>query len=127
MKIPRLSLFYILSLVVLGTLAVLVLFRPLATGGDYSTVQKEQLMKTKDGWIIQFDLVNQEKKDVRYRLNFIIDGGTPYKEAVQVPAGGIYTYTHHVGAGRVSEGRVQMTVFLDGETKPREKATYYLK
>lgn len=127
MKIPRLSVFYILSLAVLGTLSVLVLFRPLATGGDYSTIQKEQLLKTKDGWIIQFDLVNREEKGVRYRLNFTVDASAPYEEYVLVPAGGIYTYTHHIGAERVNAGRVQMTIFRDRETTPLEKAAYYLK
>jgi len=127
MKIPRTSLFYILSLVVLGVLAVLVLFRPLATGQEFSTVQKEQLLKTSDGWIIQFDLVNQEDRDTRYRLRFTVDEGVPYEESVLVPTGGVYTYTHHVGAERVTGGRVNMTIFRDREAAPLEKATYYLK
>lgn len=127
MKLSRPGFFYILSLLLLGVLAVLVFFRPLAIGREYSAVQKEQLLKTKDGLIIQFDLVNQEEKDTRYRLNFVVDGGTPYEEFVLLPAGGVYTCTHHVEAKRVTAGRVEMTIYRDREAAPLEKATYYLK
>jgi len=127
MKLSRPGFFYIFSLLFLGVLAVLVFFRPLATGKEYSSVQKEQLLKTRDGFIIQFELVNREKKDTRYRLNFTVDGGTPYEEFVLVPAGGVYTCTHHVEAKRVTAGRVEMTIYRDREAIPLEKATYYLK
>lgn len=127
MKPSRASLFYIFSLIVLGVLAALVLFRPLVIGQEYSTVQKEQLLKTKDGWIIQFNLVNQEQKDTRYRISFTVDEGTPYEEKILVPVAGIYTYTHHIGAERINQGKVQMIIYRDEETTPLEKTVYYLR
>lgn len=46
-KMPPIRVIYILSLAVLGLLLVLAFFMPLATGKEYSTVQKEQVIKKK--------------------------------------------------------------------------------
>ena len=127
MRTPRISIVYSVSLLILGTLSVLVLFRPFATGKEFATVQKEQLLKTKDGWVIQFDLVNQEEECTRYKIRVVVDEGRPYEEIVLVRGGGIFTYVHHIKEGGVTAGIVKITIFTENDTTPIEETTYYLK
>jgi len=127
--VSKLRLFYILSLVILGVLAVFTIFRPMVTGGGYSETQRESLLKTEDGWVIQYDLINCEEKEQNYVICLTIDGGKPYEEDVMLRAGKRFTFIRRVSPHEFSgeKGEVKITIYQEGEVTPFEEATYYLK
>lgn len=118
---------YILSLVALGVLLVLTFFQPLATGKQYSTVQKEQIINTGDGWLIQFNLVNRQGSDCSFTIYEAVDTEDSCQESVLIPPGGVYVYTHHILSENVSQETVYFTIYREQEEEPVEKLTYYLK
>lgn len=118
---------YILSLVALGALLGLTFFQPLATGREYSAVQKEQMINTGDGWLIQFNLVNREGSDCSFTICEAVDTEDSCQESVLIPPGGIYVYTHHLLSEDVSQATVCYTIYREQEEEPVEKLTYYLK
>jgi hypothetical protein len=123
---PRLRIVYILSLVILGVLIAFAVFRPMIGGGEYSEVQKEQLLQTENEWIIQFNIVNHEGRDQKYTITVVVDG-KQYSEKVLIHDGRIFTYIHHIYPDRVSDGDVSFAIYKEGEATPFEEVTYYLK
>jgi len=121
----RLKIVYIASLVILGVLIAFTVFRPMAVGGEYSTVQRAQLLETEDQWIIQFDIINHEGEDKNYTITVLVDG-KQYNESVLIPDGRMFTYIHHVYPDRITDGDVRFTVYKEGEATPLEEATYHL-
>jgi hypothetical protein len=126
-KLPPLKVIYILSLAVLGVLLILTFFQPRATGKEYSTVQKEQVIKTKNGWDIQFELVNVQEENNTYEINEMLDTGVSYRGSVTIPGGGAYVFTHHIYSDDVVEGKVNYLIYKNNELEPVEKLTYFLK
>jgi hypothetical protein len=122
----RLRLVYITSLVILGVLMVSTILPPLATGSKYSEVQREQLLQTENGYIIQFDIVNHEGEDRQYTVRVSFDS-YQYAEDVSIPDGSGFTYVHHVFTDRMTEGDVSLAVYKEGEIFPFEQAIYHLK
>ena len=123
---PRLRIVYILSLVILGVLIAFTVFRPMIGGGEYSEVQKEQLLQTENEWIIQFNIVNHEGRDRNYTITVVVNG-KQYSEKVLIHDGRIFTYIHHIYPDRVSDGDVSFAIYKEGEATPFEKVTYHLK
>ena len=126
LTIPKLKLIYIASLVILGVLTVFTVFQPMATGGDYSEVQRAQLLEREDQWIIEFDIINQEGKDTSYTIKVLTDGKL-YIESVLIRDGGIFTYIHHFYPDRLTNNEVNFAVYKEGESTPVEQATYFLR
>ncbi len=122
----KLRIFYIVSLVILALLIVFTVFRPMATGGQYSEVQREQLLQTEDEWIIQFDISNREGKNTTYTINVLV-AGKQYGDRFIVQDGSTYTYIHHIRRDMVGTGEVSSTIYKEGSDTPFEQATYYLK
>jgi len=122
----RLKIVYIASLVILGVLIAFTVFRPMATGEEYSTVQREQCLQTEDEWIIQFDIINHEGIDQYYTITVVIDAKS-YSEDVLIQNGKMFNYIHHIRRNRVTEGIATFTICNKGEKTPFEQATYYLK
>lgn len=122
----RLRIAYIVALMVLGVLVVFTVFHPMATGGEYSEVQREQLLQAEDEWIIQFNIINHEGKDTNYTINVLVDGKR-YNEEVRIPDGRIFTYIHHIPSDRVTDGEVSFVIYKEGESSPFEQVTYHLK
>lgn len=118
---------YILSLAVLGVLLAVTFFRPIATGKEYSTVQKEYIVKTDQGWLIQYNLVNTGETDRSFTVLEAVDSVDICSETVQIPAGGTYVYNHHLFSEHVSQGKVSFTIYRDQEKDPVETLTYHLK
>ncbi len=126
MKISRHKIVYLLSLVVLGALLVAVFIRPAVTGNECSAIQKEQLIKTPEGWIVQFDLFNQEKSATSYDVEFQGDKNQIFREPVLIAAESSYTYIRHIKSAAVADGKVKIRIYKDGETTPFENATLVL-
>ena len=126
MTILNFKLIYIASLVILGVLIVFTVFQPMATGGEYSKVQRAQLLEREDQWIIEFDIINQEGKDTSYTIKVLTDGKL-YIESVLIRDGGMFTYIHHFYPDRLTNNEVNFAVYKEGESTPIEQATYFLK
>ena len=122
----KLRILYIISLIILGVLVGFTIFRPMATGEKYSEVQREHLLQTEGGWIIQFDIINREGKDESYTTNMSVDGKQS-TITVSIRDGGQYTYVRQTRSEMLSEGVVSYTIYKQGEEAPLEQATYYLK
>jgi hypothetical protein len=124
--LSKLRIVYILSLALLGVLAGLAVVRPLVTGRDYSAVARESVLQEDDQWIIQFDIINQQDKDMNYNLVWS-NGGETYTEGVLVGKGRVYSHIHHIYQDTIKEDKVNLTIYEEGETTPFEQLTYYLK
>ena len=126
MTILNFKLIYIASLVILGVLIVFTVFQPMATGGEYSEVQRAQLLERENQWIIEFDIINQEGKDTSYTIKVLTDGKL-YIESVLIRDGGMFTYIHHFYPDRLTNNEVNFAVYKEGEATPVEQATYFLR
>ena len=126
-KMPPIRVIYLLSLVALGVLFVMTFFMPLATGKEYSTVQKEQVIKKREGWVIQFELVNVQEENSAYEIHEMLGTGTSFRGSVIIPGGGAYVFTHHIFSEDVVDGKVNYLIYRNNIPDPVEKLTYYLK
>ena|SRR3972149_879424 len=122
----RLRIIYILSLALLGVLAGLAVARPFVTGRDYSAVGRESVLQEEGEWIVQFDIINHQNKDMNYNLVWT-NGGETYSEGVLVAKGRVYSHIHHIYQDTLKTGKVNLTIYEEGETTPFEQLTYYLK
>ncbi len=50
----KLKIIYIASLILLGLMVSLTVFKPLAKGAHYNDVQRESLIKSDQEWVLQF-------------------------------------------------------------------------
>jgi len=123
----KLRIFLVISLVIVGVLLVWVFIWPMV-GGErkYSEVQREGLLKTADGWVLQLDISNHEGDTMMYTTDVVVDGKS-FTESFAVQSGGIYTYIHHINSSGLTDGKVFVTIFKEGEYAPFEQGTYYLK
>ena len=125
----KLRILYILSLVILGVLIGFTVFKPVVTGGEYSEVQRESLLETGEGWVIQFDLINYEGKDLRYTIGVSVNEGKPYRESILLRDGRTFTFIRRVNSYELSgdKDKVTFAIYKEGEDIPFEQATYYLR
>lgn len=124
--VSKLRIIYIVALVILAVLIGFAVLRPLATGGKYSEVQKEQLLRTEDEWIIQFDIINRDGRDQNYTINVQIDGELSGGD-VLIRDGSKFSYIHHIRRDMLTNGEVSFTIYKEGEAVPFEEVTYQLK
>ncbi len=122
----RLRILYILSLVMLGILLVFTVFRPMATGGEYTEVQLGGLLQAEDEWVIQFNIINHEESDQKYTITVVVDG-KPYREDVLIQDGRKFTYMHHIRRDTETEKIANLVIYKEGEETPLEQVTYYLR
>lgn len=122
----KLRIFFVMSLVILAVLIVFTVFRPMATGGKYSEVSRESLLQTNQEWILQFDIVNHEGKDMRYIIDISVDGKL-YRESCLINSGGLFTYIRQIRSSELTSGEVSIMIRKEGEDTPFEQKTYYLK
>lgn len=116
----KLRIIYIASLVIMGVLIALTVFRPMAIGGAYSEVQKEQLLETESEWIIQFCIINHEGKDQNYTINGLV-GETLYTESILIRDGRTFSYIHHIRPDEITDGNVRFAIYKEGEATPFEQ------
>ena len=122
----RLRIIYILSLVILGVLIAFTVFRPMALGGEYSEVQRAQLLEREDQWIIELHIFSHEAKDTNYTINVLVDEEL-CTESIRLRPGELFKYIHHIYRDKLNEREVSVTVYKGGQDSPFEEATYYLK
>ena len=121
----KLRIFYIVSLIILGVLVVFAVFRPMATGEEYSEVSRASLLQTENGWILQFDILNREREDRSYTIEVSVDGKLS-TATVSIRDGEQYTYVRQIRSEMLSEGVVSYTIYKEGENTAFEQGTYYI-
>ncbi len=123
---PRLRIVYILSLVILGVLIAFTVFQPMTVGGEYSEVQRAQLLEREDQWIIELHIFNHEAQDTNYTINVLVDEELS-TESIRLRPGELFKYIHHISRDKRKEREVFVVVYKEGQDSPFEEATYYLK
>ncbi len=98
----------------------------MATGEEYSEVQRVQLLEREDQWIIEFDIFNREGKDISYTIEVLADGEL-YTESVLIRDRGMFTYIHHFYPDQLTKNEVSFAVYKEGESTPIEQATFSLR
>jgi hypothetical protein len=124
--VSKLKIIYIASLVILGVLIAFTIFQPMATGKEYSEVQRAQLLEREDRWIIELHIFNREAQDTNYTIKVLADE-KEYTESVLIRDGGMFTYIHHFYPDQLTSNEVSFTMYKDDEATPFEQATYYLE
>jgi len=126
LKMSKLKIIYIASLVILGVLVAFIVFRPMVAGGEYSTVQQAHLLEREDRWIIELHLFNHEAQDTNYTINVLADEEL-CTESIQLRPGELFKYIHHISRDNLTEREVSVAIYKEGEATPVEEVTYYLK
>ncbi|MFC2019742.1 hypothetical protein ACFLU4_07360 [Chloroflexota bacterium] len=129
MAISKLKIFYILSLAALIAVLVFAVFRPMVTGPKYSEVQRANIIKSTEGWVMQFNLINREGSDQNYTIYVSIDNKEPYRENVLLREGRTFIFVRRIPTHELAgdKGEVHLSVYKEDETEPFEETTYYLE
>ena len=123
----KLRIFLAASLALMGVLLVFVFVLPLTRSEPrYAQVSSESLLKTPDGWVLQFDIMNQGSQDTTYTINVDVDG-KPFQESCVINPGGVFSYINQIRSSEVTDGVVSVRITRDGEGTPFEQGTYYLR
>lgn len=117
---------YVILLAVLLVLTALTVFHPVTVDAEYSEVQREQLLKAEDEWIIQFDIINHEGREANYTLTAVV-GDDRYTEGFAISDGGKYSYIRHIPCGMTYERSINFSLYKDGEPNPIKQVTYHLE
>ncbi len=125
-NMSKFRIFYILSLVILGVLLVSTVFRPMAAGGEYSQVLRENILEKEDQWVIELHILNHEGRDANYVID--VAGDEPIStDTIPIRAGSVFKYIIHIYKDRLGSGKCSLTIYKRGEAAPIEQTTYYLK
>ena len=123
----RLRVIYVASLVILGVVLVFTVFRPMVQGNKYSEVTNESIIRMKDEWIIEFDILNEEGEDTTYTIIWSSGGEVYNRTSASLRPGRTYTHIHHIYPDTAKEGKVGLAIYKKGEATPFELATYYIR
>jgi hypothetical protein len=125
----RLKLIYIGLLVLLGVVLVFAVFKPIATSGKYTEVQRQSLLKSDSGWVIQFSISNHEGVIQNYSLHFVIEGSQPYVENIQLRDKTSFTFIRRIPLNELEgkNGDVSFAVYKSGQATPIESLSYHLE
>jgi hypothetical protein len=113
----KLRIFYIASLVILGLLLVFAVYKPMNSSEQYSLVTWESIIEGENQWIVQFDIINHEQRDMDYYICWVT-GEDTYEENVSIKDGGVFTYIHHIYPRMVEKGKVGLVVYKEGGDVP---------
>ena len=118
---------YLASLVILGVLITFTVFRPMATGGAYSMVQRAHFLEREDRWVIEFHIFNHEAEDTTYNITVLLDDEIS-TDSIRLKQGELFKCSYHISRDNVNQGKeVLVTVYKEGEATPIDEATYFLQ
>ena len=120
----RLRLIFVLSLVVLaGVFIAIIYFIP--SGQSYVESKRAQIIEGENEWILQYDIINDEERDIKYTIFITVDD-VVYKDSTVVKPGKTYTYIHHIYPQQLGDGKVTFALYEGGKAEPVEQVTYYI-
>lgn len=122
----KLRVIYILLLVILGSLVVFAVLKPMTSEREYTEVSRESVIHLENEWIIQIDLINKEGKTINYSISWS-SGERTTTDRVSIKDGAKFSYIYHAYPETVKDGQVRLEIYKEGEAAPFEKATYYVK
>jgi len=120
-----LRMFLIFSLIVLFVLLAASVFRPMGTGKRYTEIQKAQLLRSAEEWIIQYDVINRKGSVTSYTIDVSVDG-QPSSMTFSLPDGHSFPYIKRIRQDMLTDGIVKFAVHEGGNTDPVEETVYYL-
>ena len=92
---------------------------------SYTESKRAHIISGDNEWILEYDIVNNETRDIEYTILVTVDG-TVYRDSTVVKSGKTYTYIHHIYPQQLEEGKVEFAVLEDGKTEPVEQVTYHI-
>ncbi len=120
----RLRLIFILSIIILAVAFIAIIYF-IPSGQTYTESRRVQIIKGENERILQYDIINNEKREIKYTISITIDGAV-YSDSTVVKPGKTYTYIHHIYPQQLEEGRVTFALYEEGKTEPIEQVTYYV-
>ena len=121
----KLRIVFIASLVIMGVLVALTVFRPMMSGEKFNTVCHESIIETEDEWIIEYTIINREGKDTWYTFNWSA-GVNTYSEKVLIKDRHKFKFIYHCYPHTVKDGKAHLAIYKEGEATPFEECTYYI-
>ena len=120
----KLRLIFFLSLAVLvGVFIAAIFFVP--PGESYPESRIARIIEGEDEWILQYDITNNEKSDIKYTIVVTVDEKV-YRDSTVLKPGKAYTYIHHVYPHQIEKGKVTLALYEESRAEPVEQATYYV-
>ncbi len=120
----RLRLTFVLSLVILaGVFIAIIYFIP--SGQSYTESKRVQIIEGENEWILQYDIINDEKREIKYTISITIDDAA-YSDSIVLKPGKAYTYIHRIYPQQLEEGKVTFALYEEGKAEPIEQVTYYI-
>lgn len=124
---PKLKIVFIVSLVLLGVLLAFTVFQPITSGGEFSTVASESIIKRENEWVIVINIINKADESTVYSIAWST-GGTIYNSKdVLIKSGRTFTDMHHVYPETATDGKIDLTICKGDDPTPIEQSTYYVK
>ncbi|MFC2058936.1 hypothetical protein ACFLTS_04755 [Chloroflexota bacterium] len=121
----RARIFYVALLVILGALVGFAVWGPLG-GGEYTEVQRVQLLEREDEWIVQLDIINHEGREQGYTIN-VEEGGRTQSQDILIPDGRKYTYISHFRSETLENRDISFYIYRGDEADPFKQLTYHLR
>lgn len=120
----RLRLIFVLSLVILaGVFIATIYFIP--SGQSYTESKRAQIIDGGNEWILQYDIINGEQRDIKYTIFVTVDDAV-YNDSTVLKPGKTYTYIRHIYPQQLEEGKVTFALYEEGKAEPIEQVTCYI-
>ncbi len=115
---------FIISLIILsGAFISTFFFIPQQQG--YTESERAKIIAGKNELILQYDIVNEQEKDIKYTIFINVDNVT-YTDSVVVKPLKTYNYIHHINRQQLEEGRVTSALYEEDRSDPIEQISYYI-
>ena len=123
-SLSKLRLVFILSIIILAGVSISTIYF-IPSGQSYMESKRAQIIEGKNEWILQYDIINNEDRDIKYTIYVTVDD-VVYKDSTVVKPGKAYTYIHHVYPHQLEEEKVTFALYEEGKSEPIEQVTYYI-
>ncbi len=94
-------------------------------GQSYPESREAQIIQGENEWILQYDIINNEERDIKYTIYITVDD-VVYSDSTVVKPGKKYTYIHHIYPQQLEEGKLTFALYEEGKATPLEQVTYYI-
>ncbi|MTI83722.1 MAG: hypothetical protein FH756_07415 [Firmicutes bacterium] len=112
---------YILSMVVLASLLMAMVYYVPQAEKNYTEIRKAELIKTGNGWVLQFNMLNDEERKKGYTVVITSDGREVDRHDLVVHGGCKYKYSF---IPRKDAGGVSFSVYNRADSKLIASDTY---